>query len=1460
MKKNCVIRLWVPSLLLGGFVGAGLLPAVAQTTPPASRTSQTQVRSQLDNARALEQRHRLDLAVPAWKQVLESDPKNTEALAGLARAAALSGDSTLASMYLDRLRAANPKDPAIASIEKIRPAANGQNAKPSALAWKGPAEDPAHRVLSPEEAAYQALNAKRIPEAETRFKTILAKHPGDASALAGMGYVRLQQANFMGAVSYLEQAKQKRPNDQAVTDALGAARFHFILSEGDKSLDAGDLATAEKRYRSALELRRDSAEALTGLAQTLLARNDAHPAVPLFEQAIASQPGTQASWRGLVFAEVRSGDDQAALAADQRMPNAVHTALRSDPAYLQTLASAQLAVGRGGDAQGSLETALKLASDNATKSAIETQLAGVFLARNDPQQAEQMYKQLTASDASNIAAWQGLLASEHALGHDDEALANFERMPAPVKDQAMQKPRFAVALAEVYRAEKRLDIAQDLLQKAVNEQASTGDRAKTAVQLELASVNIESGHPQLAYPLYQQVLREQPDRADAWAGLLTTLHLTGHDREVIEQAALIPPAARAQLESNPAYLETMSAAYALNGRPEQATQLLDREEQGYKAQSTTAPADVAIESAWLLYTSSNDAALYRELMALGGRTDLNEIQRKTVQTIWADWALRRANQAVDGSSSSRAVAILNAAAEEFAANADVQRALASGFLTAGDAQRATSIFKSQNMTAASAGDYQIAIASAVAAGDDRSADTWLKVALVKYPADPQILLLKARFEQAHGDSKRARQYYEQSLKAMPPEAQRGNAALPAAGLPNASNGQRLAALLAPPGAEMTAATAARATVSTTPVQGVPAAQAAQTASTTTASTTPGYAPFQPYIAPSRPTPAPNITAATGLAEVAVQLGNSAAPPVQQATEMTDVLPTARYVANGSRPATAASDPNAAAAQAERVRRQRTEEASRRGQSHPPSEESVTGGPLVTQPSTAPSGGTRVPDTGGQQYPQPRTPPPPVRRSASRPAPATAATNVPPAVTAPSVAPAPVVPQSTPTPPPPQPPVFLAQPPSGDEVASRTVTPTPSLLAAQAPIGPVSPRQQAQNALAAIESSYSGFAGGTGFGRFRNGTAGLDRLYDVEAPVEASAVVGHTARITAIATPVSLNSGVLTGTGSSPVTLPYLGTLPSGTTIVPAQQSVNGLGGELQLSTRAIGVAAGYTPYQFVVHNFTARVRLSPLGEHLTLFGERQPVKDTQLSYSGLRNPAVTTTSGPIWGGVIATTGGVRVSTGNAVSGFNVDAEGGVLTGRHVQDNYLVRGSAEGHFRVKSWTNGGSVALGGLVTGMHYQRNEYGLSYGQGGYFSPAYYFAAAVSVTLRGGGDTRFHYEVHAAAGVRTFRQDAAAFFPLDPAVQSRFVSCASGVLTYNCGYYPQAVTTGFDYSVRADGSYRFAERWYGGAFVRSSNRNNYEDVSAGFFLRYTFKRQTTAEGRPAGLFVTDGLRPLQIP
>ena len=73
----------------------------------------------LSKARSLEARGRMDLAAQNWKQALLVNPNQTEAIAGLARYAKQNGEAQEERSYLDRLRKINPKDPAIAAIEKM---------------------------------------------------------------------------------------------------------------------------------------------------------------------------------------------------------------------------------------------------------------------------------------------------------------------------------------------------------------------------------------------------------------------------------------------------------------------------------------------------------------------------------------------------------------------------------------------------------------------------------------------------------------------------------------------------------------------------------------------------------------------------------------------------------------------------------------------------------------------------------------------------------------------------------------------------------------------------------------------------------------------------------------------------------------------------------------------------------------------------------------------------------------------------------------------------------------------------------------------------------------------------------------------------------------------------------------------------------------------------------------------
>jgi hypothetical protein len=269
---------------------------------------------------------------------------------------------------------------------------------------------------------------------------------------------------------------------------------------------------------------------------------------------------------------------------------------------------------------------------------------------------------------------------------------------------------------------------------------------------------------------------------------------------------------------------------------------------------------------------------------------------------------------------------------------------------------------------------------------------------------------------------------------------------------------------------------------------------------------------------------------------------------------------------------------------------------------------------------------------------------------------------------------------------------------------------------------------------------------------------------------------------------------------------------------------------------------------------------------LTIYGDRDPVKDTQLSYAGLRDPQTITPVyiGKGWGGVVSSTGGARVDVGSGGSGFYLSGDGGILHGYHVLNNSKFEGSMGAYLRAKNWPTVGSLTLGASLFAMHYHWDEVGLSYGQGGYFSPNTYFLASVPVTFNGAYKSNLHYLVSGALGMHTYDQDWEYYYPLDAGLQANLqatLGCSVAQLAaHTCAEYPVRGSTGFNYNVNSEVSYRFGEHWYLGGFVSASNTDNYNTVSSGFFFRYAMHRQHASEGYPTGLFPIDGFRPLRVP
>jgi len=1152
MKNHSSIRPCTTALLL---VAASFVPCTqALRAEPGDATTQ----ALLDKAHDLEVHGHRDVAAQTWQQVLLTDPKNADALAGLARSAKLSGNPALANIYLERLRSINPSITNTARVTEALP--------------KQPVTT-THTVVHPalEQEAYKALNARNLPGAETRFKAILAADPKNAQALAGMGYIRMQQSNYDGAISFFETAKENGARDSALDSALENAHFNQLMSQGSDALKENDLPTAEQRYRAALAIRGDSSEALKGLNTTL----------------------------------------------------------------------------------------------------------------------------------------------------------------------------------------------------------------------------VKAPRPQVA-------------------------------------------------------------------------------------QQTAAPAATDIQNASILFNTGDDAGLYQQLTLLGGRSDLNGEQRGAIQTIWTNWALRRANQAAASGDKKRSLAILTAAARCAPEDKVVIRALASGYARAELPVQAVTLFKSQDMTTATVADYRSAVGAALAADDDEDAETWLHSGLEKYPKDPEMLFLAGKFERTRDNDSRAAGYFRATLAALPagdPVAEvvaELSQPHPADHLATPAQQKELATLLSTPDSADGKSQLAQSAQLSQPSYGNSAGVQAQLQTPQQSDSSQPltnqplgvYGTYVPYVAPT-------------------QISGNTSRKLPAKSETTETLTTAHYMPGAqAAPNVAHLDPSSAPLASQNTAlledgSRPTRNAEYTSGHHASESSGISHGQQYPQPESRPevmSGSTlhhrnsptiTAPTQSSNTQPfddQPGTTESsstPSSASMSSPDAAQPNTNQPntnqPNIAQPNVAQPTTAAGSrfvgSPAP--------HGEPPSDAEVIARGEPALRGLYDPNAPAGglpPLSLRTRAQTELNSIEGAYSGWLGGTGYAHYRTGTSGFDRLTDLESPFEVSAVLGKTVRATIVTRPILLNNGALNNTyfQSSTGTIPVLGTLPANVLVAPPQQNASGIGGELQLTSRNYALALGFTPYDFLVGNVIGRGQFRTFKGRLTFYGERDSVKDTQLSYAGMRDPGSATPFSPgnIWGGVVSTGGGVRLDIGGPRARLYVSGDAADLTGTHVLENTRYGGQMGASFRVHHWPGHGTLNVGGNFIGMHYEHNEQGMTYGQGGYFSPNVYFLGSVPITYSGYSKNNFHYSIAGAAGVQSFQQAKAPYFPLDVPVQTDFKN----------PFTPATSNLGVNYSLNSESAYLFNQHWFLGAFLSANNTNNYNNFSGGFFVRYLFKSQYTIEDYPTGMFPATGMRPLRVP
>jgi len=264
------------------------------------------------------------------------------------------------------------------------------------------------------------------------------------------------------------------------------------------------------------------------------------------------------------------------------------------------------------------------------------------------------------------------------------------------------------------------------------------------------------------------------------------------------------------------------------------------------------------------------------------------------------------------------------------------------------------------------------------------------------------------------------------------------------------------------------------------------------------------------------------------------------------------------------------------------------------------------------------------------------------------------------------------------------------------------------------------------------------------------------------------------------------------------------------------------------------------------------LNFKPANGPFTFTFSRDSIKDSQLSYAGLRDPGSASLAFPgnVWGGVVADSGEVQFGHGTSGSGFYISGGYQYISGVHVQKNNRVDGDAGAYWLVKNAPGEGSLTLGANFFGMHYAHNSDYFTYGQGGYFSPQEYLLGNIPLSWTGQYGRNVHYTVVAAAGVQAFQQDSVPFFPLDPAIETA---------NANPYYAAQTVVSG-NYDLRSEIAWHLTDHWMAGAFTDLNNTRSYNSQVAGFFVRFLIRPQVETESGPTGLYPWDGLRPFQAP
>ncbi|MDP3295640.1 MAG: cellulose synthase subunit BcsC-related outer membrane protein [Nevskia sp.] len=375
-------------------------------------------------------------------------------------------------------------------------------------------------------------------------------------------------------------------------------------------------------------------------------------------------------------------------------------------------------------------------------------------------------------------------------------------------------------------------------------------------------------------------------------------------------------------------------------------------------------------------------------------------------------------------------------------------------------------------------------------------------------------------------------------------------------------------------------------------------------------------------------------------------------------------------------------------------------------------------------------------------------------------------------------------------------------------------------------------------VARLESSTSGWVGGETAIRSRKGEGGLSQLFDLETPVTLNLPETSFGQASLTATPVYIDSGTASGQRLLRI---GAGALVGGTET--GTRDAGGVAFGLGYKLGDFRADIGVTPIGFEVERLVGGLswRYSPDDLRLGVEVSRRAVSESLLAYAGAKDPLL----GRVFGGV-ARTGG-RVDVALDTGRFGLYGYGGYYSydGRNVETNASLLGGAGVFGRTALAVNHG-LTYGLNLTVFSFDDNRRFYTFGHGGYFSPQLFTAVTVPVQWAGVAGP-LSWNISAAFGVQSFREDGAPYYPGFDALQAELerVVALNPDPTLATGYASQR-STGLGYTAKALSEYRVAPRLTVGGLFSIDNARNFRELQAHGYLRWYFSPQPPEATDPA--------------